>query len=137
MLQGQGQATLYNDNAILQGLQEYGIPREFAVQYANDGCEEVIIDRIGSIAFHEMEILKCLELAMFNGQENPYETSFVKARWTEALPKRALKTKMEIGFKSGDVTTAQSFDDFYAMFLRQFFIRLILRYLKFNGNVPI
>lgn len=121
MLQGQGQATLYNDNAILQGLQEYGIPREFAVQYANDGCEEVIIDRIGSIAFHEMEILKCLELAMFNGQENPYETSFVKARWTEALPKRALKTKMEIGFKSGDVTTAQSFDDFYAMFLRQFF----------------
>lgn len=124
ILEGHGQGTLYNDEAVIKGLLEYGVPKAIAVNYANDGCEEITIDRDGSIIFHEMEILKALELTLFNGKENPCGSYETKRRWAKALPERVLKTGLELGYQSGDMTSAQSFDEVYSMFLDQFFYQV-------------
>lgn len=119
--QGQGQGTTYNEEVVLAGLQKAGIPREVAVNYANDGCEEVLLDQDGSILFNELEAMKSFELACFNGEENPHLKPEEKyRRWAHALDARDNRTMVKLGYRSGDVTACETFEEVYDCFIRQY-----------------
>ncbi len=119
--QGQGQGTIYFDDIQIPSLVNYGIPLKTAANYCNDGCEEVVFDGESNIVFFEIDSPKVIELTMFNGQENPY---IVKekdwSRWDRNLPLRHNETTLTLGYKSGDVQQAKSFEEVYEAFLKQF-----------------
>ncbi len=116
---GKGQPTIYFDRNILPAMERAGILRKDACGYANDGCTETVIEGRSGITFWQHEMVKTVELTVFNGQENPfiYPVSMKKNR-AEA-PSFEPRTCLELGFGSGDVEEMQSFADFTAAFRRQ------------------
>ncbi len=63
---GHGQATVYNDDIIIPELIKWGFTREDAVNYANDGCTEIIVDGRSVISFFQLDAVKCVETAMLD-----------------------------------------------------------------------
>lgn len=119
--QGQGQGTVYNENVIVKGLLEAGLPLEAAVNYANDGCEEVLLDKDSCILFNELEAMKSFELACWNGHENPtLKQNERYRRWSRNLDPRENKTMVKLGFESGDMTKCRTFEEVYECFIRQY-----------------
>lgn len=116
---GKGQPTIYFDRNILPAMGQAGIARKDACGYANDGCTETVYEGKSGITFWQHEMVKTVELTVFNGQENPfiYPVSMKKNR-AEA-PSFEPRTCLELGFGSGDVEEMQSFADFTAAFRRQ------------------
>lgn len=116
---GKGQPTIYFDRNIIPAMERAGILRKDACGYANDGCTETVIEGRSGITFWQHEMVKTVELTVFNGQENPfiYPVSMKKNR-AEA-PSFEPRTCLELGFGSGDVEEMQSFEDFTAAFRRQ------------------
>lgn len=119
-LMGQGQGEVFNDEAIIPRLVAKGIPQPIACNYACDGCEEIIIDRKGAILFREIEALKILELAYFDGEENPHRGNRKVRRWSKDLDSREIHTELVTGHRSGDMRKAASWDEAYSMFLDQY-----------------
>lgn len=117
---GQGQGEIFNDGAIIPQLLRHGVPREAAYDYCCDGCEEIIIDRRGAILFKELESQKVLELAYFNGQENPCQAGRDVRRWSRDIDSREISTALKLGFQSGDMRNAGSYEEVYGMYLRQY-----------------
>ena len=117
---GQGQGEIFNDEVIIPQLLGHGIPPEVAYDYCCDGCEEIIIDRLGAILFKELESQKVLELAYFNGQENPYQANHDVRRWSMDIDSREISTALKLGFESGNMRKATSFEEVYEMYLRQY-----------------
>lgn len=117
---GQGQGEIFNDEVIIPQLLGHGIPPEVAYDYCCDGCEEIIIDRLGAILFKELESQKVLELAYFNGQENPCQANHDVRRWSMDIDSREISTALKLGFESGDMRKAASFEEVYEMYLRQY-----------------
>ena len=116
---GKGQPTIYFDRNIIPAMERAGILRKDACGYANDGCTETVIEGRSGITFWQHEMVKTVELTVFNGRENPfiYPVSMKKNR-AEA-PSFEPRTCLELGFGSGDVEEMQSFADFTAAFRRQ------------------
>ncbi len=116
---GKGQPTIYFDRNIIPAMERAGILRKDACGYANDGCTETVIEGRSGITFWQHEMVKTVELTVFNGRENPfiYPVSMKKNR-AEA-PSFEPRTCLELGFGSGDVEEMQSFEDFTAAFRRQ------------------
>ncbi|MDT8719204.1 hypothetical protein IAI10_21360 [Clostridium sp. 19966] len=118
---GQGQPTIYNDEALIPELIKQGIPTASARNYSNDGCTELVIDGESGIFFYQMEAVKSLELTMFNGEENisiPKKVTMKK--WTNQMPENEVKTGLKLGFQSGDVTAMNSYEEVYEAFMRQY-----------------
>lgn len=116
---GKGQPTIYFDENILPAMESAGIPKEYACRYANDGCTETVYDGISGIAFWQHEMVKTVELTIFNGKENPfiYPVSMQKNRKT--APAFVPHTNLALGFASGELTDMKNFDDFLEAFWKQ------------------
>ena len=121
---GFGQAAVYNDETIIPELVRNGIPLAYACQYANDGCTEIVIDRLSTIHFDQMNAMKAFELAIYNGHSVPLPAEPVGKYWTKHGPDVTWNSPLEEGFESGDMEQAGSFDELYAMFIKQYFYHL-------------
>lgn len=116
---GYGQATIYNDEVIVPSMISKNIKPEYACQYANDGCTEIVWDGLGRIDFNHIDAVATLELAMNNGAFLPKEVD--KVRYYHAFNEPVQYTPDVItGFESGLIEECQTFDEFYQMFLAQY-----------------
>jgi pyruvate-formate lyase len=121
---GTGRGTIYSDDAIVPALVAAGVPLESARNYANDGCTEVAIDGESGISFVQMEAMKALELALFNGEANPLPGT-PHGRYIYAkTASHDLQTTLRAGYRSGDFAAITSYEEFYAAFLDQYFNHL-------------
>ena len=120
ILLGHGQGTIYCDDHLIPSLVNHGIPPESARNYSNDGCTEVVIDGESGIRFWQMEAVKSLELALFNGEENVLPGEPVSHKWTDKMPAFPVKTSLKTGYRSGDMTRMNSFEEVYQAFLKQY-----------------
>ena len=116
----QGQGTLYVDEHIIPQLVRRGVPLRVARCYANDGCTEVTLEGNAGIFFWQMESMKSLELALFNGRESPNAPHVPVRKWNRRFQPKPYESGLEIGFESGEVTLCKTFDDFMACFYRQY-----------------
>lgn len=120
-LLGHGQGTVYSDELLIPALQRYGgVPLAAARNYANDGCNEIIIDGESGIRICTMDAMKALELALFNGQGNALPGEAVGRYWHKAGPARPIHTSLEFGFGSGDMAAMTRFADVYEAVWRQY-----------------
>ncbi|OPJ60590.1 pyruvate formate lyase family protein [Clostridium oryzae] len=118
---GQGQPTIYNDDNLIPELVKHGIPLESARNYSNDGCTELVIDGESGIFFYQMEAVKSLELTMFNGEENSsIPNKVTMKKWSNEMPENEVRTGLKLGYKSGDVSMMNSFDEVYSAFMKQY-----------------
>ena len=120
-LLGHGQGAVYNDEALVPSLCRLEVPLESARGYANDGCTEVTIDGESGILFLQMEAVKSLELALFNGEQNALPGEAVGRYHLRSHAPRPVGTSLELGYRSGDFATMASFEESYDAFLRQYF----------------
>lgn len=116
---GKGQPTIYFDKNILPAMERAGILRKDACGYANDGCTETVYEGKSGIVFWQHEMVKTVELTMFNGRENPfiYPVSMKKNR--ASAPSFEPHTSLELGFCSGEIEDMHSFADFLTAFRNQ------------------
>lgn len=116
---GKGQPTLYFDDNILPAMEKAGISREDACAYANDGCTETVYEGKSGIVFWQHEMVKTVELTMFEGKENPsiYPVSMKKNRKT--APEFVPHTQLRTGFCAGRLEEMDSFADFMRAFEAQ------------------
>ncbi|MGI6254214.1 MAG: pyruvate formate lyase family protein [Acutalibacter sp.] len=124
MAQGKGQPTLYFDQWILPAMEKAGIAHEDACCYANDGCTETVIDGRSHIAFWQMELVKTVELTMFNGQENPSITPVEMTKNRRGARTIVPKTSLTLGYSSGELEQMHTFQDFLDAFSRQLHFQL-------------
>ncbi len=124
-LLGIAQATMYNDETLIPALTEAGIPREYACDYTNDGCTEIIIDQKSTIYFDRFDIVKCFELAFFNGNPPPLPGRAEARYWTHNAPAQEWRSMLEEGYESGDMAKAETFEECCEIFRRQFRYQLL------------
>ncbi len=96
---GVGMPALYNDDVLVPAMMRYGIPEEDARDYAMNGCSQVDIQGKSHMGLEdgEVNLLKCLELALNNGFDPLHER--------------------QIGPETGD--NFQSFDDVMNAYKKQ------------------
>ncbi len=96
---GQGEPIIYNDDVIVPGFVEFGIPVEDARDYSNDGCWEALIPGRSYFTYAHVMNLRCVEWVLFRGvsQHNG---------------------KQE-GFDTGDPLAFKDFEAFYQAYLKQ------------------
>ena len=117
--EGKGQPTLYFDDYIIPAMERAGIPHREAVNYANDGCTETLIDGTSNIVFWQHEMVKTVELTVFNGEENPFVHPVKMRKNSRYAPEFTPHTGLKTGYRSGELEKMQCFDDFLEAFLRQ------------------
>lgn len=64
---GQGEPIIYNDETIIPGFVELGVPIEEAREYCNDGCWETLIPGKSHFSYAHVMNLRCLEWVLFRG----------------------------------------------------------------------
>lgn len=96
---GQGEPMIYNDDVIIPGFVEFGIPVAEARDYSNDGCWETLIPGRSYFTYAHVMNLRCVEWVLFRGvsQHNG---------------------KQE-GLDTGDPLTFKNFDELYEAYLKQ------------------
>ncbi len=117
---GGGQPTLYKDENIIPQMIANGIDRRYAVEYGNDGCTETLIDGASGIVFWQHESVKCLELALFNGKENPSVGEVYAQKSSKQQHSALVKTNLVLGYQSGDMKKARSFEEVFDIFMKQY-----------------
>lgn len=65
---GTGEPALYNDDAIIPGFVDLGIPVKDANDYSNDGCWEVLVPGKSHFSYAHVENLLCLEWVLTGGR---------------------------------------------------------------------
>jgi len=118
-LMGHGQATFYNDDVIISSLVKHGVPREYACRYANNGCTEIVYDGLSAIDFNHIDAVAAFELALNNGTLTPKKARPVPYFHKDHTPS-LYQPDVILGFESGNTDQAETFADFYEMFLRQY-----------------
>lgn len=116
---GSGQPTIYFDEAILPAMEKAGIAHADACGYANDGCTETVIDGKSAIVFWQYEMVKTVELTLFNGKENPFVKPVSMKKSSADGMEFTPKTNLVTGFSSGDALKMKTFDEFFDAFLLQ------------------
>ncbi|MDR1028202.1 MAG: hypothetical protein LBL63_02150, partial [Clostridiales Family XIII bacterium] len=113
---GNGEPAMYNDELIVNGLTNIGIPIEEARRYSNDGCWEAVIPGKTSFTIEMFNVLQMVDFVLFRG-------------------KSILRNQSE-GFDTGDPLSFKDFEMFYAAYLSQVkqSIELVLR--KRRENYP-
>lgn len=96
---GQGEPIIYNDEVIIPGFTEFGIPLAEARDYSNDGCWETLIPGRSYFTYAHVMNLRCVEWVLFRGvsQHNGRRE----------------------GIDTGDPLAMETFEDFYAAYLTQ------------------
>lgn len=119
-LMGQGQATVYNDEVIIPGLVRFGIPEELACCYTNDGCTEIMLDGYSGIDFAHVDAVATFELAFNNGDWATRTYRKPVSYFHKDGDVNYYTPDCAPGFASGKVEQCENFDEFYAMFLKQY-----------------
>ena len=119
ILEGRGQPTLYFDQNILPAMEQAGIPHSLAVRYANDGCTETVYCGKSGIVFWQHEMVKTVELTIFNGEENPSVYPVRMHKNSTRSPEFEAKTNLVTGFRSGKMEDVGTFEEFLNAFHRQ------------------
>lgn len=97
---GQGEPIIYNDEAIIPGFVNFGIPIEEANNYSNDGCWETIIPGKSYFTLVHVENLQCLE-------------------WVLTRGKSLMRDNIIEGLDTGDPTKFESWNEFYEAYKKQ------------------
>lgn len=101
---GQGEPIIYNDEAILKGYETLSIPMHDARDYSSDGCWETLIPGKTNFSYALINVLQALEYTMNNGKN--------------------AKTGNVESFDSGNLSSFQTFDQFYDAYIRQVMSRM-------------
>lgn len=96
---GQGEPIIYNDNTIIPGFVDLGIPVEEARDYCSDGCWETLIPGKSHFSYAHIMNLQCLEWVLNRGV--------------------SIKSGAKEGLDTGDPLDFATFDDFYAAYVAQ------------------
>lgn len=96
---GQGEPMIYNDDTIIPGFIDMGIPLEEARDYTNDGCWETLIPGKSHFSYAHVMNLRCLEWVLFRGISQHNQ-------------------QLE-GLDTGDPTQFNSWEDFYEAYKKQ------------------
>ena len=132
---GKGQPTLYFDDHIIPAMEQAGIPHDLACRYTNDGCTETVIDGASNIFFLQHEMVKTVELTLFNGKENPGIYPVKMKKSGTFGPTFEPRTALVLGYESGDVTKMESFDEVYSAFEKQLTFQLQHWLQKINEKI--
>jgi len=95
---GSGEPALYNDEQIIKGFVQMGVPLEVARNYSNDGCWETLIPGVTDHNHVDVESLLQLEYTLHNGM------SLIR------------KTK-ECNLDTGEAKSFESFEQLYDAFI--------------------
>lgn len=117
-LKGTGICTVFNDDAIIEGLVKYGRPAEIAAKYCADGCSEIILDGTGETVFRYIDCIKALEHTIFNGKENIPSKKRLQY-YANTQDYIEIKSPVANGKKTGDFLTMETFETFYRAYLSQ------------------
>jgi pyruvate-formate lyase len=101
---GQGEPMIYNDDTIIPGFVDLGIPVEDARDYSNDGCWETLVPGKSHFSYAHVMNLQCLEWVLFRGVT---QTSQI----------------ME-GLDTGDPTQFIDWEEFYQAYKKQVDMRI-------------
>lgn len=116
---GKGQPTVYFDENIMPAMESAGISHEDACNYTNDGCTETVYEGKSCIDFWQHEMVKTVELTMFNGEENPFIYPVKMKKNREKSPFFEPHTQLKTGFRSGELSQMHCFSDFMSAFFAQ------------------
>lgn len=95
----EGEPAIYNDDTIIPGFVEIGIPEEEARDYTNDGCWETLIPGKSYFSYAHIMNLRCLEWVFTRGV--------------------TLMTGEHEGVDTGALDTFTDFEKFYAAYCAQ------------------
>lgn len=77
---GQGEPMIYNDETIIPGFLDLGIPIEDARDYSNDGCWETLVQGKSHFSYAHVMNLRCIEwvfnrgISQHNGKQEGLDT---------------------------------------------------------------
>lgn len=95
----EGEPAIYNDDAIIPGFVEIGIPIEQARDYSNDGCWETLIPGKSYFSYAHIMNLRCLEWVFTRGV--------------------TVMTGEKEGVDTGALEDLKDFESFYDAYCRQ------------------
>jgi formate C-acetyltransferase len=95
----QGEPAIYNDDQIIPGFVEAGVPIEDARNYTNDGCWECLIPGKSHFSYAHVQNLRCLEWVLTRGTT-------------------LLSGEME-GIDTGNLSEFQDFDSLFEAYQKQ------------------
>lgn len=117
-ISGTGICTVYNDDAIIDGLKNYGRPAKIAADYCADGCTEIILDGYGETSFRYIDCVKAVEHAVFNGEENIVDVKGL--RYYDGRQECVnIRPPVPRGKKTGNFLDMRTFREFYNAYLSQ------------------
>jgi formate C-acetyltransferase len=96
---GQGEPIIYNDEAIIPGFVDLGIPLELARDYSNDGCWETLIQGKSHFSYAHVLNVRCLEWVFFRGVSQ--------------------HNRIKEGLDTGPIEELRTFEDFYGAYKKQ------------------
>lgn len=97
MRRGAGHPAIFNDDVIIPGLLDYGLPTDVARDHAQVGCVETFLPGLGAPWTDcYLNLAKCLELALNDGCDG--------------------LTGLQIGPSTGDPRRFVNFDDLFAAY---------------------
>jgi pyruvate-formate lyase len=96
---GQGEPMIYNDEAIIPGFVDLGVPVADARDYSNDGCWETLVQGKSYFSYAHIMNLRCLEWTLLRGV--------------------SLNNNEQEGLDTGDPTQFKDFEAFYQAYTRQ------------------
>lgn len=96
---GQGEPIIYNDNTIIPGFVDLGIPVEEARDYCSDGCWETLLPGKSHFSYAHIMNLQCLEWVLTRGI--------------------TLKSGAKEGLDTGDPLEFRTFDELYDAYVKQ------------------
>ena len=122
-LLGIGQATLYNDDVVIDMLCNYGVSRSAAAQYTTDGCTEIVLDGLSQIEFSHIDVVGTFELAFNNGKYTKFDRTPVPY-FHKTHERGVCLPNCISGFESGSFDEYKTFEEVYEAFLRQYMYQL-------------
>ena len=96
---GQGEPIIYNDDAIVPGFVDLGVPVEEGRDYSNDGCWETLVQGKSHFSYAHVMNLRCIEWVMNRG-----------------VSKHNGKTE---GLDTGDPCAFKNYEEFYQAYKKQ------------------
>jgi formate C-acetyltransferase len=96
---GQGEPIIYNDESIIPGFVDLGIPIEVARDYSNDGCWETLIQGKSHFSYAHVLNIRAIEWALNRGV--------------------SLHNQVREGLDTGAPESFETFEDFYEAYRKQ------------------
>lgn len=117
-MNGSGNCTIFNDEAIITGLKSYGRPDNVAHSYCADGCSEIILDGFGETAFRYIDCIKAVEHTLFNG-ENKNKADKKLQYFDKKKEFIDVQCPVPVGKKTGNFISMETFEDFLTAYYEQ------------------